>query len=279
LDRQLQDPLAPANELPASLPVVHALGVKDLYDESPDRSPLLLALHWHEPGHLAWLDWSVNLAVAEWAQSPYRPSLCAWLAAGEGASAFNQLPDRLEKRLLCRVQSNPAGAPQDAYLRYFDPRVLPRVLQLLSAAQRRALLSPTRAWYQMDRDGSLLRHLPLQSASDPAIATGLPLCFDAVTTAALQRIDRLSRLAQTLQDQGDSVLHEFNERLDQALCRAVSLGLTEEADQVAFASACFRDDDFVKRPDLPRLCRLAAESGLPFDAVLSQSSAAALALG
>ncbi|KQP12612.1 hypothetical protein ASF43_20430 [Pseudorhodoferax sp. Leaf267] len=50
-----------------------------LFDEEPQRSPALLALHHQQPGHMALLDRSVALAIAQ-AQTPDSlRSLCGWL--------------------------------------------------------------------------------------------------------------------------------------------------------------------------------------------------------
>lgn len=273
---------------PAILPLTH----EPVFGDQPERSPALMVLDYATPGHLAWMQWSLLQAHAQFAAVPYRPALCVWLTPARDepfAAMFERehwqvLQRALSQRLRCVLHAN-----GDGYLRYFDPRVLPRLCQILGPQVANLLLTPVSDWYQLDRTGTWLNINSAWCSALPAPGYGQEvrwstagncLQFGAEATLALNRVHNLSRAAQALAEQSVVVPHAHNERLDQALLTAQAHGLTDDADCVCFAlHAILHGAAFTAHPELQSWCQAAAQAGMPLAQVIEQQAFATDALG
>jgi Domain of unknown function (DUF4123) len=241
------------------------------FAQAPEQAPALLMLEHGTPGHMAWLEWSVRAARQEWATRPWRPNVCAWLTpAPVPAHSLNPnlLPVvALQRHLSQRLHSiwNADTAHNTPhYLRYFDPRVLPRLLQVLAPESRAAFLSPVADWFQLDRDGTWL-HLQSSPGLD---ARAVNLRFDAAQSQVLSRSQALSRTAQALADAGHVLPFADNSRIDAALEQGQTLGLTQNDDLVTFATnALLYGVAFSEHADLPTWCRAAQGGAALADAI------------
>lgn len=233
-----------------------ALSLQDqMFDEAPQRSPALLRLNWGSPVHLTALDWSVREAQAGKLN-------CAWL---HSSATAEHLQRALSKKLDAELH-----ARQRVYLRWFDPRVMPRLAQIVEAEAFAQFLAPIEHWFQLDRDGALLQIQQRANSVTPRSGRPLRLTTSEVSQAIL-RVGCLSRTASALACLGQVLTHADNERIDRQLQAAQDHGLDED-NQVAFATlALSQGATFVAHPDLPQWCQLSAEHGLPLaDVVASQ---------
>jgi Domain of unknown function (DUF4123) len=229
--------------------------------EQPERSPALACLEWDQPGHLGVLEATLDLATREQQQPPWRPSICAWATAPREASA-ELLTRCLGRSLRCTLQPGSTN-----YLRYFDPRVFPRLAQILGSTD---FAQPLLEWHQLDRDGSLVC-LPI--AGDPAQdgTTALRLWADDIR-AAVVRIELMSRTAAAAACRGRVVAHTDNAQVDAALRDAASRGLLTDDDAVAFATRAIVDGtNFTRHPDLDAWCSRAHGSGIPLDDIVGSA--------
>ena len=257
LDRWSGDPLLDAAESESSDTAqkelaglsAEALPLQDeMFDEAPWRSPVLLRLNWGNPTHLAALDWSLHHAHAGLLH-------CAWL---HSSATSAQLQIDLSKKL--EAELHPL---QRMYLRWFDPRVMPRLAQILEPDAFAQFLAPIEHWFQLDRDGALLQ---IRQPAEPA--TGAPARALRLATPessqAVLRVAALSRTASALTLLGQVLTHADNERIDCQIQAAQAYGLDDD-NQVAFATlALSQGTAFTAHPDLAQWCQLSAEHGLPF---------------
>jgi hypothetical protein len=260
LDRFNADSVAqaPGAETCQSLPLRDAI-----FKEQPQRSPLLLALDEDKTAHWELLDWSVQSALTEVAQLPYRPSVCAWLSTDAKPEVLNVA---LEKKLRVRLE-----VEQTSYLRYFDPRVMPRLAQIVGPTAFAEFLSPVRLWQQLDRDGELLSFDPPLAAKPVPFTAWRP---DAAQRAALLRVEDISRTANQLARLGRSLKHAHNEHLDALLVAAEQLGLLKSEDRIAYAvHAQCKGKAFTAHPKLPAWCETALTAGIAFDDVVESEFA------
>lgn len=125
----------------------------------------------------------------------------------------------------------------DVLLRFFDTRVLSRLLTALSPGQRDAFLSVAAVWAFPDRWGQLLVERALGVADSD---TG-PLRLDVRQEAQLIDAGDADAMVDTLLGQQDASLArllppEQYEMVNAALTRAQALGIHRRDEQVAFCS-------------------------------------------
>jgi hypothetical protein len=226
-----------------------------IYQEAPQRSPALVKISREHSDHGTPLDRSVALAFDELAGGPR--SVCGWLVLrADAAAGARQLSSGLTAH---------CADGRCIYFRYFDPRVLPRVLQLLDVQQRARLLAPVLQWIQLDRDGELLFHRANATADQ---APG-GLFFERKTAAAIDRIQLINEVAVGLASCGRATRHAQDAAIDEALLQAALLGLDAPEDQVTYAlQAALHGARFTHHQDLPRWVALSREAGVPLAAVL-----------
>ena len=102
-------------------------------------------------------DWTLSQAERERLEPPWRPRICAWLFT-DGATGLPAVRRTMSTALRCSLQPG-----RTSYLRYFDPRVFPRLVQRLGHV---AIEQVIREWHQFDRDGSMLRIVSDVQAED-----------------------------------------------------------------------------------------------------------------
>ncbi|MET3135577.1 hypothetical protein AAKU55_005889 [Oxalobacteraceae bacterium GrIS 1.11] len=242
----------------------------ELFKDDPDRAPLLLELLHSEPSHQALLESSIRLAQDEAKHVDGPHCVCGWLFSG---ATLNRLRIALRQRL--DVRYFPSG--ERIYLRYFDPRVMPRLSRLLVSTADEVfpphssfaqLLGPVQLWCQLDRDGQLLRHANPTPAGD---AIGDHLHFDEQTAMAIDRIEAINLTVRVLASNGMPCHQSDDLRIDAQLLVAQKLGSVDVDDQVAYAWRALRyGAPFTSQIALPDLIKQAVTQGMPLDALLDQ---------
>lgn len=168
----------------------------------------------------------------------------------------------------------PSG--EQRYLRYFDPRVLPRLLPQLAAQNIRnrhishasaTLLGPIQTWCHLDQNGQLLRH----ENPHPSHRSIVRMRFDALTASAVDRIEAINMTIRVLRQQGYFRDQPNELVIDTELVAAQALGLADNEDLVAYAwRAILYGRTFVSHESLHELASKARVLGIPFDAMVSR---------
>jgi hypothetical protein len=260
LDRHSQYPLKDAI---AALPDADSICLPLLdriFKDNPELSPLLVRLQYQQAEHMQVLEQSISLALEQASQPSSLRNVCAWLMS-------DAEPQRLQNSLKVRLQAHWPGN-QNIYLRYFDPRVMPRLLDILPAQLQAELFGAVQQWCQLGRDGQWLKFSP---------PDGLPThCISGITprpaqTAAIDRIALINLTAAELRHYGQLVPHSLDSVIDDALVAAQKLGITNDEDTVAYAwRAIAHQSAFTQHAALPELVQQAHSSGLPLEALLDE---------
>jgi hypothetical protein len=271
----LLDPFAGNHLLPAidalTSPPARCLKLDDpIFKSDLQNAPLLVELLSDEPTHQDLLAQSI-LRAQEQVRNPGGPHhVCAWL--------FTDVPlKRLQRALRQRLDASyPKG--ERIYLRYFDPRVMPRLSVLLGSSTDRSsptystlsqLLGPVRTWCHLNREGGLQRHDNPQPNDDVFCAR---LRFDEPLAAAINRIEAINVTARALIQRALPCKQSDDAVIDTHLVQAQSLGLHEADDLVAYAwRATQYGAAFTSQPGLHALITKAATHGIPFDALFESS--------
>lgn len=152
------------------------------------------------------------------------PAICGWLfARGVSGDAPRHLVAAMQQR-------NAKFEP--VLLRYYDPRVLSRLNQILDGEQRQQLLGPVEHWFSLDRFGEFV---------DLQIETAVPYVVPTLTAspeqwADIQRIEaRNQSIALFAQATGNSLPTNREVELDAALSRAETHGIVSLDDAITFA--------------------------------------------
>jgi hypothetical protein len=269
------DPFAGNHLLPAidalSSPPAQCLRLNDpIFKNDLQNAPLLVELLSDEPTHQDLLAQSI-VRAQEQARSPGGPHhVCAWL--------FTDVPLKRLQQALCQrlLACFPKG--ERIYLRYFDPRVMPRLSALLGWPIDRPnplnstlshLLGPVQTWCHLDREGRLQRH------DNPKPSDGVfgpRLRFDEALAAGIDRIEAINLTARALIQRALPCKQSDDVVIDTHLVQAQNLGLHEADDLVAYAwRATHHGAAFTSQPELPELIARAATHGIPFDALLENS--------
>ncbi len=257
VDRFSNDPLRTelAALAPADRPRCFAL--KDaIFSDAPERAPALLQLEHGAASHMSLLDRTLQLSLEE-ANRPGQPrAICAWIVtAAEGTSLARGMSRGLDA----------SANGQRIYLRYFDPRVMPRLAQFLGDGAS-SLAWPASTWCQLGRQGEWLRFDAAQT-----LPSTLGLRLDARQSAALERVESINKVAARLALEGLELAHARDPEVDTALQGARDAGLRDSDDQEAYALRCLRDGEaFLRHPRLHEWVQLARDAGVPFDAVMDQ---------
>lgn len=246
----------------------HCVRLDDpLFKGDPQSAPLLVELLSTEPSHQELLAQSITRAH-EQVRNPGVPhSVCAWLFTDV---SLKRLQQAMRQRLDARY---PKGAR--IYLRYFDPRVIPRLSVLLGPAtdaptplhsNLSQLFGPVRTWCHLNREGLLQRHDNPQSETP---AFGGFLRFDETTAAAVDRIEAINLTARALAERTILCKQNDDAVIDTHLVQAQQLGLRDTCDLISYAwRAMHYGPAFTSDPMLPALIAQAATHGIPFDALL-----------
>jgi hypothetical protein len=247
-------------------PPAHCLKLDDpIFKGDLQSAPLLVELLSTEPTHQDLLAQSIARAQDQVRNAGGPHSVCAWLFADV---SLKRLQQAMRPRLDARY---PRG--ERIYLRYFDPRVMPRLAELLGQSMppyssRTQLLGPVRTWCHLDREGLLQRHDNPQSVNQPF---GGYLRFDETTAAAIDRIEAINLTARALTQRAIPCKQSDDAVIDTHLVEAQKLGLGEAADLVAYAwRAMHYGTPFTLQPTLHELIAQAAMHRIPFDALLEE---------
>lgn len=240
-----------------------------IFKEDLQSAPLLVELLNEEPTHQDVLAQSITRAQEQVSNLAGPHSVCAWLFTDV---SLTRLQRAMRQRLDARY---PRGAR--IYLRYFDPRVMPRLAELLLPTNAgpvapfsdvARLLGPVRTWCHLDREGLLQRHDNPQPANQ---ANDAYLRFDETTAAAIDRIEVINLTARALIQRAMPCKQSDDAAIDMHLVEAKRLGLHSADDLVAY---CWRaqhyGEPFTSQPILPELITQAAKHGIPFDALLEE---------
>lgn len=268
----LLDPFG-GNHLKAALdalvsPPAQCLRLNDpIFKDDVQSAPLLIALLNTEPTHQDLLAQSIVRAQEEARNAAGPRGVCAWLFTDV---SLQRLQQAMRQRLDARY---PRG--ERIYLRYFDPRVMPRLADLLGSptdeptppySSLTQLLGPIRTWCHLNREGYLQRH------DNPRPSTGEfggYLHFDQTTAAAIDRIEAVNLTARALLQRAIPCKQRDDDMIDTHLRHAKSLGLIQVADWIAYAwCAMHHGTAFTRHPMLHELITQAASSGIPFDALV-----------
>jgi Domain of unknown function (DUF4123) len=230
----------------------------ELFENSPYQSPLLVQLHRSNPDHQAIVLSSITQALEQSTAS--LRSICAWIYTDEE-------PQRLQSALSQRLTAHWPGN-QAIYLRYFDPRVMPRLMHILPPEQQAQLLGPVHTWCQLGRDGQWISHTQRTDLPTSLIGGLRP---NTVHAQAIDRIELINITAAQLASQGHAVPHSQDTAIDDALQKALQLGITTDQDKLAYAwRAVIYKDEFTGHAALAEYIANAAASGLPLDTLLAE---------
>jgi hypothetical protein len=194
-----------------------------IFGTDHERAPLLLRLTTRD---IVLLDAAAEVAW-EAACIPQQPPsmVCGWIRTdAEPSRVAAHLSRRLNVLLPDRTS---------CFLRYYDPRSLPRLYTVLTDVQRTQLFGPVNAWLVIGRHGKLIG---LRNPQAPEIPAAQALMLDARQADAVRRIEPLNLAVRTLRQSGREVPYADDARLDAAIERALKLGLTKAEDLAAYGA-------------------------------------------
>lgn len=251
-------------------PPVNCVKLDDpIFKGDPQSAPLLVELLGTERAHQDLLAESIARAQEQVRNAGGPHSVCAWLFTDV---SLKRLQQAMRQRLDARY---PRG--ERIYLRYFDPRVMPRLAVLLGSPAGKPmppfgdlsqLLGPVHTWCHLDREGHLQRHDNPQPVNHEF---GGHLRFNETTAAAIDRIEAINLTARALFQRAVPCKQSDDAMIDTHLVDAHNLGLHEAADLVAYAwRAMHYGAAFTGQPMLQEQITQSASNGIPFDALLEE---------
>jgi hypothetical protein len=250
-------------------PPAHCMRIDDpIFKGAPQSAPLLVELLSAEQAHHDLLAQSITRAQEEAAHVAGLRSVCAWLFTDDSLK-------RLHLSLLQRLDARyPDG--ERIYLRYFDPRVMPRLADLLRLitdqpySNLSQLFGSVLTWCHLNREGRLQRYdNPRQGNS----GFGGYLRFDENTAASIDRIEMINLTARALLERSIPCKQSDDGMIDTHLVHAKNLGLQKSADMVAYTWRAIRyGPAFTRQPGLHELIMQSAVNGIPFDALIEDGS-------
>jgi hypothetical protein len=267
LDRHSEHPLAEEVAALADAATVSLPLLDELFKDNPTQSPLLLCLQRGRLEHAAVLERSIELALEQALDPNASRSVCAWLVC-------DNEPKRVQSALTQRLDTHWPGG-QRMYFRYFDPRVMPRLMQVLSDAEQAQLFGPVQTWCQLGRSGQWLAF----ASSEAAVADTPPLLgrmrLSESTAQAVDRIELVNLTLAALRRLGSTPDQTPDATLDQAIDHAVetahTLGTTTPEDTVAYAwRAVLYGNAFTAHPTLQALLAQARSAELPLEPLLQE---------
>lgn len=262
LDRHTEHPLqeevaALADAASVALPVLDAL-----FKDNPTQSPLLLCLQRSRAEHVAVLERSIELALEQALEPNASRSVCAWLVS-------DVPPYALQRELTQRLDAQWPGGKR-MYFRYFDPRVMPRLMQVLSPAEQAQLFGPVHTWCQLGRNGQLLALTPSPREPDSLALIGRMRLSEA-TAQAVDRIELVNLTLAALRRQGSVPDQAQDVQIDHAVQAAHTQGTSTPEDTVAYAwRAVLWGSAFTAHPALQALLTQARSAEMPLEPLLQE---------
>ena len=243
---------------PACLPLDDKMFAEDL-----GRAPLLIELLHTIPAHYTLLQHSIALAQEQSARTNGLYAVCGWLFGG---ATLKRTRSELTKRLDARY-------PQHrVYLRYFDPRVMPRLATMLAPINENRnspnssftdLLGPVDVWCHLDGHGRLVRH---DKSEQRHKTCGGEMRFDEKLSQAIDRIEACNLTIDELDSRPSLRNHRNDAAIDGYLLAAGQRGVHDQQDQVAYAwRAAAYGQAFINHPQLQDFILSALASGTPLE--------------
>ncbi|MQM39522.1 hypothetical protein KBTX_03550 [wastewater metagenome] len=168
---------------------------------------------------------AVSEALADLPVSPVMPrAVCGWLVASVRPEA---IAGYLGRQLAQRTSDG-----RHALLRFHDPRILARLVDILTPRQLSILLGPVDGWYFPDHTGRVIRispHEPLRSLGR--------LTLSESQWGAIRRIARLNRCIEFLeQDAERQKLENEPAVIDRLIEQAAGFGLSGGREIIEFVA-------------------------------------------
>ncbi|MFT3930582.1 MAG: DUF4123 domain-containing protein [Spongiibacteraceae bacterium] len=257
IDRLNFDPLAQLiNELSEEhRPLCVALN-DPIFENAPLRTPLLVQLMLDLPGHQNLLTETLLIAQEEAFHIDGMRTVCGWLFSREK-------PETLAAHLARRQDIRYPN--KRIYLRYFDPRVLPRLNEILGQKADAHLFAPVHTWCHLGRDGNWYQH-DLESVETEKLIP-YPNADEAL---AIDRIVQINQVARHL-GPPPTAPHARDIDIDNALTQAMQWKLTDTDDQITYAVRSLQDGEtFTQHHLLRRWIQLTLETGAPLNDVISE---------
>ncbi|WP_143068101.1 DUF4123 domain-containing protein [Duganella sp. CF517] len=264
IDRFIDNPLHELLE--SSTPVAKSLPVDDpIFEDNLARAALLVELRHEIPSHAEILQESIRLASAQsyWTGAP---RICAWIFT---PVTLDQIRKEIRSNLNVRY---PDG--QQYYFRFFDPRVMPHLVRILTDSQNGnvqggfcKLLGSIQTWCHLDFEGKMVSY---NNANTKAALTQKVFDLDQRTAAAVDRIAVLNLTIKKLAQMEIKYEHSHGSLIDEEILYAEHLGVREAEDKVASAWRTFsKGRTFFDEKDLKDLIDNAQAEGIPLESLLS----------
>ena len=234
-----------------------------IFKDDMSRAPLLVELLHREAAHHALLQRSLALALEQGGNLGGMYPVCAWLLTDAPLA-------KLQRQLTSRLDLRHADG-QQVYLRYFDPRVLPRLLEILAPGPElpAGLLGDVRVWCQLDRNRSLLKH-QFTGPKDSTVFAGR-WRVDVKQGAAIDRIAGVNLALRSLAKAGCIAPRTHEAAIDALLARSAQYGLQDAEDRIAFTwRAYLYGERFTTLPMLEQWIATALGEGIPLESMFEE---------
>lgn len=231
-----------------------------------DLSPRLIQIDSERDARL--LQRSIEIAIQEISGEfdddvHGRPrSVCAWLRPMAESNTL-----KASARLLADLaRTHPPGEDAPVSLRFWDPRITPDLIELLSPEAWASHLSRCgiSQWWHMDESMSPRPTIAEESNNHPGPVT-LPWRPSPAQWLRLNQVSWRNRI-QRLSQNWECASPPTSSAIDACVKRAVEAGLTHETDVICFVHACLTiDPDFDRHPAVQaalRVCKDTGEAGL-----------------
>jgi hypothetical protein len=257
IDRSVPFPLQ--EELQAA--EVDSIVLNDpIFNETPERAPILV--HLTRAEHQALMDALLRVAHQEASKPEIRTrSVCAFIHSKQ---SLGGLAAQLKRQL--DLQVTDFG---EVYFRYFDPRVAPVLLALLTPEQHWQWLHQVQTWLYFDWHGQA------QTLPKPPETIQALWLADAKPTVslaqweAMEKIELHNKTIQALRKHGHVVDNTLRKAITQQLELAAESGLKEADDQALFAQYAIQlNIELQRHPQFASGIELVNTHLVPFNDVL-----------
>lgn len=195
-----------------------------IFGSAGQLAPQLLCL---TVQHMALLDALAGAAVRA-ALDPEQPDACVCGFLVVSAQSVGRVAAHLSRQLDPVTHDG-----RRIFLRFHDPRVFPRLWDVLDAEQRGHLLGPIDRWVLVRRDGEMAE-LQASGAKGDGRRARLLLAEHALNGAL--RIEALNLAVRSLRMGGHAVPLREDDKIDRAITQAQGAGLVATEDLAAYAA-------------------------------------------
>lgn len=237
-----------------------------IFNPTPNQSPLLVRIVRGEKW--AVLDQLLELAWHE-ATSPdiQTRSVCAFIRS---TKPLDTLCAHLTRQLDAHV-ADLGGV----YFRYFDPRVAPQLVPLLTPQQYATWQDGIAAWHYLDASGVATTLPPVPTMTETE-TVGLRVLmarpsFSSAQWHEIEKIETVNLVLQGLRQRGLATSAAVQLKTKKAVDLAAQSGLAEQADRVAHALCeLLLAEQFTRHPEYPSALALVAAQGVALMDVVEQ---------